>query len=86
VLDACRDRGLSVPHDISVVGFDNMDIAAWSPYQLTTVQQPVVAMVDEAIAQIAAHLDSPANRLHSKVFPCDLVIRNSLARPDSRSD
>ena len=86
VLDACRDQGLSVPQDISVVGFDNMDIAAWSPYQLTTVQQPVVAMVDEAIAQIAARLDNPANRLHSKVFPCELVMRNSLALPLRRKD
>lgn len=86
VLDACRDRGLLVPHDIGVVGFDNMEIAAWSPYQLTTVQQPVVAMVDEAIAQIAAHLDNPANRLHSRVFPCELVMRNSLVLRDGHSD
>lgn len=86
VLDACRDRGLSVPRDISVVGFDDMDIAAWSPYRLTTVQQPVVAMVDEAIAQIAAHLENPASRLQSKVFPCELVIRNSLRLRPGRND
>lgn len=80
VLDACRDRGISVPQDLSVVGFDNMDMAAWSPYRLTTVEQPVVQMVDAAIAQITMHLEDPAKALYSQVFPCELVVRDSLRR------
>lgn len=78
VLDVCRDRGLQVPRDISVVGFDNMDMAAWSPYRLTTVEQPIVAMVDAAIEQIAGHLDDASVRLNSRVFPCELVLRSTL--------
>ena len=65
-LDVCRDRAVRVPADLSVIGFDNMDMAAWSPYRLTT------------ISQIAAHLEDAGQPLVSQVYPCELIERASL--------
>ena len=77
-LDICRDRKVRVPEELSIIGFDNMDMAAWSPYRLTTIRQPIAEMVDAAISQIAAHLDDAGQVLHSQVYPCELIERASL--------
>ena len=45
----CRGSGLRVPEDVSVVGFDDIPAASWSGYALTTVAQPVEAMIDATV-------------------------------------
>ncbi len=47
-IEAIRAAHLNVPADISVVGFDDIPIAAWPSYQLTTIRQPIAQMVDSA--------------------------------------
>lgn len=44
VLDACRTRGMDLPRDLSVVGFDDVEWARYLRPRLTTIQQPVHAM------------------------------------------
>lgn len=77
-LDACRERNIAVPGKISVVGFDDMPLAAWASYKLTTVRQPIGDMVEHAIAQIAAWLASPGEIPASRVFATDIIERGSL--------
>jgi DNA-binding LacI/PurR family transcriptional regulator len=48
-MDALRQHGLRVPRDVSVVGFDDVPSAGWPCFGLTTLRQPVPAMVDAAI-------------------------------------
>ncbi|MEO0491916.1 MAG: LacI family DNA-binding transcriptional regulator [Actinomycetota bacterium] len=50
VIDAIEDRGLRVPDDIMVTGFDGLPQAAWAGYDLTTLTQPVELLVEQAIA------------------------------------
>ena len=46
-VDAIRAANLRVPDDISVIGFDDVPMASWPSYELTTVRQPITQMVDE---------------------------------------
>jgi DNA-binding LacI/PurR family transcriptional regulator len=44
-IEALRAAGLRVPNDISVMGFDDVPIASWPPYELTTIRLPIAQMV-----------------------------------------
>jgi DNA-binding LacI/PurR family transcriptional regulator len=79
-IDACRERGVSIPREVSIVGFDDMPLAAWASYSLTTVRQPIREMVLHAIERIVAWMEDPAAVPRSKLFPCELVLRDSLRR------
>ncbi len=57
VLDAFRVAGLRVPNDISVVGFDGIAPGAWPTYSLTTVKQPLAAMVGRGLDLLNLRLD-----------------------------
>ena len=59
VLDAAREFGVKVPDDISVVGFDDIRAASWAGYNLTTIAQPVEAMVERALDLLFARMSDP---------------------------
>lgn len=80
-LDACRERSIAVPAQVSVVGFDDMPLAAWSSYRLTTVRQPMAAMALEAVSRLASWLGD-GEKPRSKLFDCELVERASLRAAD----
>jgi DNA-binding LacI/PurR family transcriptional regulator len=48
-MDGAREAGRRVPEDLSIVGFDDIPMASWRAYNLTTVRLPLDAMVDAAI-------------------------------------
>jgi DNA-binding LacI/PurR family transcriptional regulator len=77
-LDFLRGAGLGVPDDVSVVGFDDLPMAAWAPYRLTTVRQDPARIAKEVIALLdrrAANHDSPPMAV---LFPVELVIRETV--------
>ncbi|MFG3307493.1 LacI family DNA-binding transcriptional regulator [Streptomyces wuyuanensis] len=83
VLEAARVSGLRVPHDLSVVGYDDVPVARWSSPTLTTVHQPLRQMAEEA-AQMLLRLrtaEASATRLE---LATSLVVRNSTAAPAKR--
>ena len=79
LLHAFRDAGLDVPRDISVVGFDDVPIAAhlWPP--LTTIHQDFEALGRSAIAALLGDADSGSDELSTR-----LIVRSSTAPPSSR--
>jgi DNA-binding LacI/PurR family transcriptional regulator len=82
VMDVLRSElGMSVPDDVSVVGYDDVQIAAWAAYDLTTVRQRANAMVAETIDILMSRLDdrnTPARRV---CIDGPLIIRGSARLP-----
>ena len=75
---ALKDVGLSVPGDVSVVGFDDIQSAAYSTPSLTTVRQPLTEMGQRG-AQVL--LERIANR--EKQFPAEIVMAPELVIRES---
>lgn len=83
VLDTLRhELGLSVPQDVSVVGFDNVPQAAWASYELTTFEQPVQPMVEATVALLQSYLrEAQTPPSQNLVVPGQLIIRQSARLP-----
>lgn len=76
---ALHSRGLSVPDDLSIVGFDDCDLSfAFNP-PLTTVRQPIAAMASAALRSVVASVRLE-KAMPATVFPTELVVRASTAR------
>ena len=83
VMDAIRsDLGLSIPGDVSIVGYDDVPLSAWAAYDLTTVRQPVNQMVDATIETLLGEIDT-ADRLGQRTeIDGPLIIRGSARTPE----
>ncbi|CAM5719462.1 LacI family transcriptional regulator OS=Streptomyces alboniger OX=132473 GN=CP975_23465 PE=4 SV=1 [Streptomyces alboniger] len=80
VLEAARVHGLRVPHDLSVVGYDDVSIARWASPALTTVHQPLRQMAEEA-AQMLMRLRAKEPVSTRLELATSLVVRKSTAPP-----
>jgi len=78
---AAAERGLKVPDDFSVIGFDDIQLAPHTNPPLTTMRQDKLglgaAAGDALVARIAGDPDRPALR----TLPVELVVRGSTAAP-----
>lgn len=77
VLDSARVMGLRVPEDLAVIGFDDIPMAAWPSYGLTTVRQPLRRMVADTLDLIEAQLQDPEVYGAIRIAPVRLVERAS---------
>jgi LacI family xylobiose transport system transcriptional regulator len=81
IIEVATERGLRVPEDVSVVGYDDTQVATWSRPRLTTVHQPIRRMAAEAariVIRLAAGDPVPQPRLELATL---LVVRDSTAPP-----
>lgn len=58
VLDALAKHGVAVPEETKVVGFDNIEMAGWSSYGLTTWEQPIEKMVAETVDYLLKEIEA----------------------------
>lgn len=81
-LEAARALGLSVPHDLSIVGYDDIPLSRWVSPRLTTVHQPLRQMgVEAAKLVLAARTDDPSASSPRIDLATSLVVRDSTAPP-----
>jgi len=77
-IDAIRANNLQVGEDISVIGFDNIPMAGWGAYQLTTITQEVDDMIQQTIDLMLEKIDAPKSRSRVEHIAGKLVIRSSV--------
>jgi LacI family transcriptional regulator len=83
---AVAERGLAVPDDMSILGFDDVPQASTSTPPLTTIRQPAHAMVQMAIEALIRHMDGKLEPPKTTIMPTTLVERASCAPPLVRAD
>jgi len=83
VLDVARERGFSVPGDLSIVGFDNVPESALAHPALTTVDQSMYRLGYEAARLLSSLVTGGSEAPHQVLLPVRLVVRDSTAPPSS---
>jgi len=74
---AIREAGLQVPHDIALVGFDDLLPAGAGRPQLTTIRQPIVRKGQEAVNVLLDVIENGPTPQRRVIFDTELVIRES---------
>lgn len=77
VISALRSKGIRVPEDISVVGYDNYTMSSICIPPITTMEVDLVKMADASVELMAKKLNYPNYHEGRKVIPCKLVIKES---------
>jgi LacI family transcriptional regulator/LacI family repressor for deo operon, udp, cdd, tsx, nupC, and nupG len=78
VLAACYRRGVVVPDQLSVIGFDDIDMAVYAIPPLTTIRQPRFELGQRAMSMMLAALDG--QKPDNQILPGELVVRETTAR------
>lgn len=82
VMDELRfGLGLRVPEDVSVIGYDDVPMAAWPAYALTTIRQPVNRMVQATVEAILGLIDGTASPRKTRIDG-PLMVRRSARIPE----
>jgi LacI family transcriptional regulator len=81
VYEAARQRGLRIPQDLSVVGFDDLPVARWVSPPLTTVRQPLAEMGRTAAQMLGELVEGMALRSGRVELSTELIVRESTASP-----
>jgi DNA-binding LacI/PurR family transcriptional regulator len=79
-LDACRAAGRKVPGGIGVLGFNDIAMASWAAYDLSTIRQPIAAIILTAVEQAIGLMADRHLRPEPKRFACEAVLRGTLRK------
>lgn len=83
LMRAFGEHGIRVPDDISVVGFDDIDLAKQFPTPLTTVHQDFAEVGRRCVAEVVRQIDTGVVEPGLELVPTRLVVRGSTAPPPS---
>jgi LacI family transcriptional regulator len=77
----CRDAGMDIPRDMSIVGFDDIPISSYMSPQLTTIRVPADEMGSRAARAIISAIET-GHDVAPCELPTDLIVRSTTARPN----
>ncbi|MGH3187869.1 MAG: LacI family DNA-binding transcriptional regulator [Streptosporangiaceae bacterium] len=81
VLSAAEVHGITVPDDLSIVGFDDIRFSQYVRPRLTTIRSPVDRLAQQGVELLFERLQDPQAPARTQVLPVELVIRESAAAP-----
>jgi DNA-binding LacI/PurR family transcriptional regulator len=82
-IKVARERGLSVPDDISITGFDDIELAQYTHPSLTTARQSTRLLAERALSSLLTLIREKRLGEAGSILriPATLVLRNSTAAP-----
>ena len=81
MMDAALDKGLNIPHDLSIMGFDDIPQARYVRPQLTTVRQKMHRMGQLSIQLLIEHIENGQDEPKQIELETELIVRGSTAPP-----
>lgn len=78
VLAALREHNISVPHDIALVSFDDIELSKY--FGLTTMRQPMYKMGELAVHKAIQLIENPGTVLSSETFTPSLIVRGTCGQ------
>ncbi len=79
-MKSAKSLGLSLPHDLSIVGFDNIEFGSFCDPGLTTVMQPAEKLGEISMNILLSRLANPGHEQTRITLPTELIIRGSARR------
>lgn len=86
VYEAARQRGLRIPEELSIIGFDELPVARWASPPLTTVRQPLAEMGRAAAQMLGELIEDRPLRSTRVELSTELIVRESTAPPATSSE
>jgi LacI family transcriptional regulator len=85
VLSGARRAGVTVPDDLSVLGFDDIDMAQWEAFNLTTVRQPIADMAQIAVRLLHDRIADPQHKPRHRSLEARVILRDTTGPPRATS-
>lgn len=82
-MDAARAKGVAIPNEIGFIGFNDMTMAGWKAYDLTTIRQPLTEIILGSVELVVSLLEQPDRPPEARMLTCHVIERSTL-RPISQ--
>lgn len=79
-IDACREQGIPVPGDLGILGFNDISMASWASYNLSTIRQPISEIIVDAVRLVIQLIKRPNDPIKLALRSCEVVSRGTLRR------
>lgn len=81
-MNAARKHNVKVPDELSIAGFDDVEMASWTTFGLTTVRQPIARMAEASVRMLLDRIEQRfTGPPRTETFPTSLIVRDSTASP-----
>ncbi|MFC7292628.1 LacI family DNA-binding transcriptional regulator [Hirschia litorea] len=84
LIHGLKQSGLSIPEDMSVTGFDDIELAQYCDPPLSTISQPAMQIGSTAMTALHKKINGKFNSDLEHILPADLIVRSSIAAPRQR--
>jgi len=84
-MDGARAAGLRVPEDLGFLGFNDMAMSRWAPYNLTTIRQPIDDIIRRSVDLMLELVEGAQSKPSTTIFPCTVIERATLRPVSTRA-